>query len=65
GGPAAAAGLPTGAIITRVDDRVIDSADALVAAVRSKAPGEAITLTYTDPSGATKTIRVTLGTAAQ
>jgi putative serine protease PepD len=65
GGPAASAGLPKGAVITKVDDRVIDSADALVAAVRSRAPGDAITLTYTDPSGATKTAKVTLGTAAQ
>ncbi len=64
-GPAATAGLPNGAIITKVDDRVIDSADALVAAVRSRAPGDTVTLTYTDPSGATKTVKVTLGTASQ
>lgn len=64
-GPAAAAGLPKGALITKVDDRVINSADALVAAVRSRAPGDAVTLTYSDPSGATKTIRVTLGTATE
>jgi putative serine protease PepD len=64
-GPAARAGLPKGAVITKVDERVIDSADALVAAVRSRAPGDTVTLTYSDPSGATKTIRVTLGTATQ
>jgi putative serine protease PepD len=40
GGAAAAAGLPSGVVVTKVDDRVIGSADALVAAVRSKAPGE-------------------------
>lgn len=39
GGAAAAAGLPSGVVVTKVDDRVINSADALVAAVRSKAPG--------------------------
>ncbi len=63
-GPAASAGLPTGAVVTKLDDRVINGADALVAAVRSRAPGDTITLTYTDPSGATKTVRVKLGTAA-
>jgi len=65
GGPAASAGLPTGAVVTRVDDRVIDSADALVAEVRSRAPGDTITLTYTDPSGGTKTVKVKLGIAGQ
>jgi putative serine protease PepD len=64
GGPAAAAGLPAGAVITKLDNRVIDSADALVAAVRSRAPGDTITLTYNDPTGGTKTIQVKLGTAA-
>ena len=64
-GPAATAGLPKGAVVTKVDDRVIDSADALVAAVRSRTPGDTVTLTYTDPSGATKTIKITLGTASQ
>jgi putative serine protease PepD len=62
-GPAASAGIPTGAVVTKVDERVIDNADALVAAVRSKAPGDKVTLTFSDPSGATKTLSVTLGTA--
>jgi putative serine protease PepD len=64
-GPAASAGIPSGAVVTKVDERAIESADALVAAVRSKAPGEKVTLTYQDPSGATKTLSVTLGTAPQ
>ena len=63
GGPAAAAGLPGGVVITKVDDRPIDGAEALVAAVRSKAPGDNVTLTYTDASGASKTVQVTLGQA--
>jgi len=63
GGPAAAAGLPSGAVITKIDGRPIDSADALVAAVRSKAPGDNVTLTYTDGSGAPQTVQVTLGQA--
>lgn len=61
GGPAAAAGLPGGAVITEVDGRMIRSADALVAAVASKAPGDTVTLMYTEPSGRTETTRVTLG----
>jgi putative serine protease PepD len=65
GGPAAAAGVPGGVVVTKVDDHVIDSAEALVAAVRSKAPGDQVTLTYSDPGGTSKTTQVTLGTAQQ
>jgi putative serine protease PepD len=65
GGAADTAGLPSGVVVTKVDDRVIGSADALVAAVRSRAPGEKVTLTYKDPSGAPKTVQVTLGKASQ
>ncbi len=65
GGAAAAAGLPSGVVVTKVDDRVIATADALVAAVRSKAPGDKVTLTYLDPSGKPQTVEVTLGKAQQ
>lgn len=65
GGAAAAAGLPGGVIVTKIDDRVIGSADALVAAVRSKAPGEQVTLTYLDPAGKSQSVEVTLGKASQ
>ncbi|KUI26595.1 S1C family serine protease [Mycobacterium sp. GA-2829] len=65
GGAAAAAGLPSGVVVTKVDDRVINSADALVAAVRSKAPGEKVTLTYLDPAGKPQSVAVTLGKAQQ
>jgi putative serine protease PepD len=64
-GAAAAAGLPGGVVVTRVDDRAVNSADALVAAVRSKAPGDKVMLTIKDPSGETKKIQVTLGKAQQ
>jgi putative serine protease PepD len=63
GGPAATAGLPSGVVVTKVDDQVIDGADGLVAAVRSKAPGDNVTLTYLDAAGAPKTVQVTLGQA--
>lgn len=65
GGAAANAGLPSGVVVTKVDDRVIASADALVAAVRSKAPGDKVTLTYLDQSGNPQTVQVTLGEAQQ
>ena len=63
GGAAAVAGLPSGVIVTKVDDRVISSADALVAAVRSRAPGDKVTLTFQDPGGGNRTVQVTLGKA--
>jgi putative serine protease PepD len=63
GGPAAAAGVPSGAVITKIDDQVIDGPEALVAAVRSKAPGDTVSLSYVDESGATQTTEVTLGKA--
>jgi putative serine protease PepD len=65
GSPAAAAGLPSGAVVTKVDERVIDGPEALVAAVRSKAPGDTVTLRYLDESGAAQTTQVTLGQAQQ
>ena len=65
GGPAAAAGLPSGVVVTKVDGRVVGSANALVAAVRSRAPGDKLTLTYIDPAGANQTVQVTLGKAEQ
>jgi putative serine protease PepD len=64
-GAAAAAGLPSGVVVTKVDDRVIASANALVAAVRSRAPGDKLTLTYLDNAGNSQTLQVTLGKADQ
>ncbi|MFC4603347.1 S1C family serine protease [Rhodococcus kronopolitis] len=64
GGPADKAGIPKGVVITKVDDRVIDSGDALIAAIRSHAPGEKVSITYTDANGGNeKTVEATLGTA--
>jgi putative serine protease PepD len=60
--PAAEAGLSTGALITKVDDHVIETADALVAAVQSKAPGAQTSLGVVDPSGGHRIVLVTLGT---
>jgi putative serine protease PepD len=64
-GAAATAGVPKGVVVTKVDDRPINSADALVAAVRSKAPGDKVSLTFQDPGGGSRTVQVTLGKADQ
>lgn len=61
GGPAADAGIPSGAIVTKLGDRTIASGDALVAAVRSNPPGARVSVTYV-ANGRTQTAEVTLGT---
>jgi putative serine protease PepD len=61
GGPAATAGLPEGALITKVDDRPVTTVSDLAAALQSKAPGDMVTATYVDPTGRVATTRVTLG----
>jgi putative serine protease PepD len=58
GGAAQQAGIAVGDVVTKMDDRRIDTSDALVAAVRSKAPGDKVTLTI---GNGTKTVQVTLG----
>jgi putative serine protease PepD len=65
GGAAANAGVPKNVVVTKVDDRPINSADALVAAVRSKAPGDKVSITFQDPGGGSRTVQVTLGKADQ
>jgi putative serine protease PepD len=62
GGPAAAAGVPAGAVVTKVDHQVIDNAEALAAAVQTTAPGVTVTLGYLDPTGVSRTAQVVLGT---
>ncbi|MFC4002887.1 S1C family serine protease [Prauserella oleivorans] len=57
GSPAEKAGLKAGDVVTKLDDRVIDDANTLVAAIRTRAPGEQVTLTL---SG-NRTLEVTLG----
>jgi len=60
GGAAAKAGLRQGDVITKLGGRSIDSADALVAAVRSHRPGESVELTYLrGGQSATATVELT------
>ena len=57
GSPAEKAGLKAGDVVTKIDDRTIDSADTLVAAVRTRAPDEKATFTLSD----NRTVEVTFG----
>ncbi|HSK58636.1 MAG TPA: trypsin-like peptidase domain-containing protein, partial [Actinomycetospora sp.] len=61
GGPAAAAGLAPGDVVTRVNDRLVQDADSLVAAIRSQAPGSQVTLTVSTSGGEPRQVPVTLG----
>ena len=61
-GGAAAAGLPVAAVVTNIDDQVIDSADALGAAVLSHPPADTVSVRFIAPIGDTRTAHVTLGT---
>ncbi|MEJ2871104.1 trypsin-like peptidase domain-containing protein [Actinomycetospora sp. OC33-EN08] len=61
GSPAGSAGLQAGDLVTRVDDRAIEDANALVAAVQSSAPGQVVTLTVSSGGGAPRQVQVTLG----
>jgi putative serine protease PepD len=63
GGAAAKAGLTAGDVITKVGNRSVDSADALIAAIRSHRPGDSVVLTYVH-DGKNTTSRVTLGSDA-
>lgn len=59
--PAEKAGVKAGDIISKVNDRTIDSADALITAVRSHEFGDTITLTIVDDRGGNdRTVEVTL-----
>ena len=62
--PAAAAGLSNGAVVTRIDDQPILNAELLVAVVQSMAPGAPVSIAFLDPSGASRTVTVSLGTDA-
>jgi putative serine protease PepD len=46
GGPAAKAGLQSGDVVTKVDDRIVTDADSLIVAVRAHDPGTTVTVTY-------------------
>ncbi|MGQ7297198.1 S1C family serine protease [Quadrisphaera sp. KR29] len=60
GGAAASAGIQQGDFITAVDDRPVTSAESLTAQVRSRAPGDTVTLTVVR-GGQEQDVQVQLG----
>jgi putative serine protease PepD len=60
GGPAAKAGLEPGDVIVAVDGDRITTADELIVAIRSRVPGQRITVTYLR-SGQRRTVSIVLG----
>lgn len=60
GSPAEQAGLKQGETIIRLNDRPIESADALIAATRSRDFGETVTLEVRGTDGELRTVEVTL-----
>lgn len=55
--PSEEAGLKAGDVVTKLGDRLIADADELVAAIRTRAPGETVTLTLRN----NKTLQIKLG----
>jgi len=60
GGPAEQAGLEPGDVILALDGKKVESSSELIVAIRSKRPGDSVTLTVRR-DGAEQEIRVTLG----
>jgi len=58
GSPAQVAGLQSGDVVTRVDHRVVQDANAFVAAIQSTPPGQVVTLTI---GNGAREVAVTLG----
>ncbi|MFF7143754.1 S1C family serine protease [Streptomyces nodosus] len=60
GGPADQAGLKPGDVITKLDDRVIDSGPTLIGEIWTHQPGDKVTVTY-QRGGKSHTVQLTLG----
>ncbi|MGW2565481.1 S1C family serine protease [Streptomyces sp. NPDC001537] len=60
GGPADKAGLKPGDVITKLDDRVIDSGPTLIGEIWTHKPGDQVTITY-ERDGKSHTVQLTLG----
>lgn len=61
GGPASKAGLRAGDLITALDGKRTQSANALSVVLAAKRPGQMVTVTITRQSGTTSKVKVTLG----
>jgi S1-C subfamily serine protease len=62
GSPAAGAGMAIGDVITRVDGKTVDSADALSSVLQGRKPGDVVTVQWDSQSGQQHSARVTLAT---
>ena len=62
GGVGEKAGLKVGDLVTQIDDERVTTADSLIAAVRSHAPGEQVKVSYTR-GGQAATVNVVLGSS--
>jgi S1-C subfamily serine protease len=62
GGPAAAAGITDGSVITKVGGTRVHSGTALKSTLAAYQPGDKVTVTWTDPAGTSHTATVTLAT---
>ena len=60
-GPAANAGLGPGDVITAVDGRTITTPQSLTTVVLTRKPGATVQVAYTDQTGASGTVSLTLG----
>jgi S1-C subfamily serine protease len=60
GGPAAAAGMTAGSVITAVNGQAIGSPDSLTSVVSKYQPGDTIAVTWVSPSGQTSTSSIKL-----
>jgi S1-C subfamily serine protease len=60
GTPAASAGVQAGDVITAVDGNTVTSAESLTTTMKSKRPGNQVSLTWVDTSGQRHTATITL-----
>jgi S1-C subfamily serine protease len=60
GGPAATAGLTPGDVVTAVNGYHISSPTSLTSSLLTKKPGDGVTITYTDQSGSSHSVKLEL-----
>jgi S1-C subfamily serine protease len=60
GGPAAAAGLAPGDVVTAVDGYHISTPTSLTSSLLTKKPGDRVTITYSDQSGTSHSVKLEL-----